>query len=139
MQDNLTLTKEGNLTLHRGALTTSGNVTVGGNLIVQGDTVQQNVANLNVEDRFILLNSGSASGDGGIVVQTESADGDGVAFAYDDSESRWSFQQGTKLNASASAVAPDAYASAVVTSDDANYRKNGNIRVEGGEIYIYVE
>ena len=112
---------------------------VAGDLIVRGDTVQQQVANLNVEDRFILLNSGSASGDGGIVVQTESANGDGVAFAYDDSESRWAFQQGTKLNASASAVAPDAYASAVVTSDDANYQKNGNIRVQGGEIYIYVE
>jgi len=111
-------------------------VTIGDN---QGDTIQQQVANLNVEDRFILLNSGSASGDGGIVVQTESANGDGVAFAYDDSESRWAFQQGTKLNASASAVAPDAYASAVVTSDDSNYQKNGNIRVQGGEIYIYVE
>ena len=120
-------------------VTIGDNLTVAGNLIVQGDTVQQQVANLAVEDRFILLNSGSASGDGGIVVQTESQDGDGVAFAYDDSESRWAFQQGTKLNASASAVAPDAYASAVVTSDDANYQKNGNIRVEGGEIYIYVE
>ena len=116
-----------------------GDVTVGGDLIVEGDTIQQQVANLNVEDRFILLNSGSASGDGGIVVQTESANGDGVAFAYDDNVSRWGFQQGTKLNASASAVAPDAYASAVVTSDDSNYQKNGNIRVEGGEIYIYVE
>jgi len=120
-------------------ITIGDNLTVVGNLIVQGDTVQQQVANLNVEDRFILLNSGSASGDGGIVVQTESANGDGVAFAYDDSESRWAFQQGTKLNASASAVAPDAYASAVVTSDDSNYQKNGNIRVQGGEIYIYVE
>ena len=120
-------------------VTIGDNLTIAGNLIVQGDTVQQQVANLAVEDRFILLNSGSASGDGGIVVQTESQDGDGVAFAYDDSESRWAFQQGTKLNASASAVAPDAYASAVVTSDDANYKKNGNIRVQGGEIYIYVE
>ena len=96
------------------------------------------LANLNVEDRFILLNSGSASGDGGIVVQTESTN-TGVAFAYDDSESRWAFQQGTKLSGDATTVAPDAYASAVVTSDDANYQKNGNIRVEGGEIYIYVE
>ena len=126
-----------------GASTSTVNIgddlVVAGNLTVQGDTIQQQVANLNVEDRFILLNSGSASGDGGIVVQTESAMGDGVAFAYDDNVSRWGFQQGTKLNASASAVAPDAYASAVVTSDDANYRKNGNIRVEGGEIYIYVE
>ena len=77
-------------------------------------------------------------GDGGIVVQTES-DFSGVAFAYDDSESRWGFQQGTKLAGTATAAAPDAYASAVVTSDDSNYQKNGNIRVQGGEIYIYVE
>ena len=120
-------------------ITIGDNLTIVGNLTIQGDTVQQQVANLNVEDRFILLNSGSASGDGGIVVQTESAMGDGVAFGYDDNVSRWAFQQGTKLNASASAIAPDAYASAVVTSDDANYKKNGNIRVESGEIYIYVE
>jgi hypothetical protein len=120
-------------------VTIGDNLTVAGNLIVQGDTVQQQIANLNVEDRFILLNSGSASGDGGIVVQTEALSGDGVAFGYDDNISRWGFQQGTKLNATGSAIAPDAYASAVVTSDDSNYRKNGNIRVEGGEIYIYVE
>ena len=45
----------------------TGNVTVTGNLTVQGDTVQAQVANLNVEDRFILLNSGSNSGDSGII------------------------------------------------------------------------
>ena len=115
-----------------------GDVTVGGNLIVEGDTIQQQVANLNIEDRFILLNSGSASGDGGLIVQTESHTA-GVVYGYDDDESRWGFQQGTKLSATGSAIAPDAYASAVVTSDDSNYQKNGNIRVEGGEIYIYVE
>ena len=115
-----------------------GDVTVGGNLIVEGDTIQQQVSNLNIEDRFILLNSGSASGDGGLIVQTESHTA-GVVYGYDDDESRWGFQQGTKLSATGSAIAPDAYASAVVTSDDANYQKNGNIRVEGGEIYIYVE
>ena len=120
-------------------VTIGDNLTVAGNLIVQGDTVQQQIANLNVEDRFILLNSGSASGDGGIVVQTEAISGDGVAFGYDDNVSRWGFQQGTKLNATGSAIAPDAYASAVVTSDDSNYQKNGNIRVQSGEIYIYVE
>ena len=115
-----------------------GDITVGGNLIVEGDTIQQQVANLNIEDRFILLNSGSASGDGGLIVQTESHTA-GVVYGYDDDEGRWGFQQGTKLSATGSAIAPDAYASAVVTSDDANYQKNGNIRVEGGEIFIYVE
>ena len=39
-----------------------------GNLTVEGTTVNAQVANLNVEDRFVLLNSGSAAGDGGIVV-----------------------------------------------------------------------
>ena len=115
-----------------------GDLTIGGNLIIEGDTVQQQVANLNIEDRFILLNSGSAAGDGGLIVQTE-ANFSGVVLGYDDSESRWGFQQGTKLSATDSVLAPDAYASAVVTSDDANYQKNGNIRVQGGEIYIYIE
>jgi hypothetical protein len=114
------------------------NLTLTGNLTVQGDTVQQQVANLNVEDRFILLNSGSAAGDGGIIVQTESTYS-GSGFVYDDTESRWGFQQGTKLGGTMITSTPDAYASAVVTSDDANYQKNGNIRVESGEIYIYVE
>lgn len=111
---------------------------VAGNLTVKGDTIQNQVSNLNIEDRFILLNSGSNAGDGGLVVQTENSN-EGVAFAYDDSESRWGFQQGTKLAGTATSAAPDAYASAVVTSDDSNYQKNGNIRVQGGEIYIYVE
>ena len=47
--------------------TLTGNVTITGNLNVTGDTIQAQVANLNVEDRFILLNSGSATGDAGII------------------------------------------------------------------------
>ena len=112
-----------------------------GNLTVEGTTVNAQVANLNVEDRFILLNSGSAAGDGGIVVQTESAFS-GSAFAYDDSESRWGFQQVTKLGASAVTAAPDAYAVAVWEGDTPNaaYQKNGNMQVDSsGDIYIYVE
>ena len=137
---NVDLSGESSIDIGAGTSTVNigDDLVVAGNLTVKGDTVQQQVANLNVEDKFILLNSGSAAGDGGIVVQTES-DFSGVAFAYDDSESRWGFQQGTKLAGTATAAAPDAYASAVVTSDDSNYQKNGNIRVEGGEIYIYVE
>ena len=103
-----------------------------------GTTTQLQTANLLVEDRFILVNSGSATGDGGIVVQTETAFS-GSAFAWDDSEARWGFQIGTKLGSTATAVAPDAYVSSVVTSDDSNYQKNGNIRVQSGDIYIYVE
>jgi len=116
----------------------SQNLTVGGDLVVQGTQTSVNTANLLVEDRFILMNSGSATGDGGFIVQTESGF-TGAAFGWDDSEGRFGLQIGTKLAQNATAITPDAYAAAVVTSDDANYQKNGNIRVQGGEIYIYVE
>ena len=113
-------------------------LTVTNNLVVNGTQTILNTANLVVEDKFILLNSGSNSGDGGIIVQTETAFS-GSAFVFDDSEARWGFQIGTKLGDTATAAAPDAYASAVVTSDDSNYQKNGNIRVQSGDIFIYVE
>ena len=114
------------------------NLTLSGNLTVNGTQTILNTANLVVEDRFILLNSGSATGDGGLIVQTETGFS-GSAFAWDDSAARWGFQIGTKLGDTATAVVPDAYVSSVVTSDVSAYQKNGNIRVESNEIYIYVE
>ena len=120
------------------SVTTTGNATIAGNLDVQGTTTTINTTNLLVEDRFILMNSGSSSGDGGFIVQTE-AGFTGTAFGWDDSAGRFGLQVGTKLAQDATAIAPDSYIASVVTSDDANYRKNGNIRVQGGEIYIYVE
>ena len=125
-------------TVSAATLSVSGNATVDGNLDVNGTVTTIQSANLLVKDRFILMNSGSAAGDGGIIVQTEGT-ASGSAFVYDDTGTRWGFQQGTKLAQDASTSTPDAYASAVVTSDDANYRKNGNIRVDSGEIYIYTE
>jgi len=120
---------------------TFANIKATGDLTVEGNTINANVANLNVEDRFILLNSGSASDDGGIIVQTENSFS-GSAFAYDDSESRWGFQQVTKLGASAVIASPDAYAVSVWEGDTPNsvYEKNGNMQVDSsGDIYIYVE
>src|SRR6056300_1527754 len=76
-------------------ITTTGNATIAGNLDVQGTTTTINSTNLLVEDRFALFNSGSASGDGGLIVQTE-AGYSGSAFVWDDSEARWGFQIGTK-------------------------------------------
>ena len=116
----------------------SQDLTVGGDLVVQGTQTSVNTANLLVEDRFILMNSGSATGDGGFIVQTE-AGFTGAAFGWDDSAGRFGLQIGTKLAQNATAIAPDAYVASVVTSDDATYQKNGNIRVDSGEIYIYVE
>jgi len=121
-----------------GDLSVGNNLTVTGDLTVQGTTTTLSTTNLLVEDRFALLNSGSATGDGGIIVQTE-ADGSGTALGWDDNVGRFGLQIGTKLAQNASTIASDAYIASVVTSADATYEKNGNIRVEGGDIFIYVE
>ena len=43
------------------------NLVVAGDLTVSGTRTELNVANLNVEDKYILLNSGSNSADTGII------------------------------------------------------------------------
>jgi hypothetical protein len=93
----------------------SGNTTVNNNLVVTGDltvngtTTTINTTNVLVEDKFILLASGSASGtDGGIIVQNAVA-GTGFAFGYDTSDDRWVFQDSLANNATAFGT-PTAYA-----------------------------
>jgi len=71
-QGTVTLTTNGVATnvdtgLQTGDSPTFAGLTVAGNLNVTGDTLQAQVTNLNVEDRFILLNSGSNTGDAGII------------------------------------------------------------------------
>lgn len=124
-----------------GSVTTTGNVTVNGDLTVLGSVVELQITNLNVEDRFIFLNSGSATGDGGIVVSSGS-NGYGAAYGWDESAARWGFQQNALLTLSASALAPEAYVSAVIDIDGgltdlSVFRRNGNIKIDSGEIYIY--
>ena len=112
-------------------VTIGNNLTVTGDLTVTGNTVEQQVTNLNVEDQFILLNSGSSAQDSGIVIN-----GQGSAFGWDESENRWAFDfSGATFNQTA--LASDAFVAAVVTSDDANYQKVGNIRIDGDDIFIY--
>ena len=72
--DNITTTMSSN-TL---TVALSNDVVIAGNLTVQGTRTELNVANLNVEDQFILLNSGSVSGDSGIIF---GGSGDGAANA----------------------------------------------------------
>lgn len=124
------------------AATTTGNLEVGGNatitgdLIVQGTTTSIQTENLLVEDKFILVNSGSAAADGGIVVN-----GAGVAFGYDNSAGRWSLDSAGAV-ANQTTISTDAFVAGVVDidaglSDIAAYQKNGNIKTDSGEIYIY--
>jgi hypothetical protein len=125
MADNFTIAGSGSI---------GTSLTVQGDLTVNGTTTTVNSTNLNIEDKFILLSSGSTSGnDAGLVVE-----GQGASFGWDESENRWAFDfAGATFDQST--IGADAYAAAVVTTDDANYRKNGNIRVQSDEIWIYIE
>ena len=83
------------------SVTTTGNVTIAGDLNVTGDTIQAQVTNLNVEDKFILLNSGSTTGDAGIVFGGAGGGtantGDGIF--YDDSDSVFAYAENIASNA----------------------------------------
>jgi hypothetical protein len=119
------------------------NLVVDGDLVVNGTTVTLNTTNLLIEDRFILLNSGSANPDEGGLVIDEGA-GSGHAFIYeaDAGITRWGFNQ--SVSSTASTANTTAYAAAVVDlnnvnhADVAEYQKNGNVRVDtNGDIWIY--
>jgi hypothetical protein len=84
-----------------------GNAIVVGDLTVQGTTTSLQVTNLNVDDQFVLLNSGSNTGDGGIIVSTN-LDGSGTALFYDDSTNRWALDA-TGLAWNATSGTPDQY------------------------------
>ena len=116
------------------------NAVVTGDLTVNGTASFANTENLLVADRFVLFASGSTTaGDGGIVVQ-QGTQNIGEVFAFENSAGRWGVETG--FNASASAYTPAAYMGAVVDidggqADIAAYQKNGNIKVDSGDIYIY--
>ena len=65
------------------------NLTVNGDLTVTGNTFEAQVTNLNVEDRMILLNSGSTSGDVGIIFGGSDPSGDGTNNANTGSGIFW--------------------------------------------------
>ena len=115
-------------------------VNVAGDLTVQGTASFANTENLLVADRFVLFASGSTTaGDGGIVVQQGTQDV-GELFGFENTATRWGFT--SSFDASNSAFTPDAYVAAVVDidggqTDVARYQKNGNIKVDSVEIYIY--
>jgi len=142
------LTFDGSTLDVTGALSTSGagaiggNLTVTGNLIVNGETTTVSSSNLLIQDRFILMNSGSsATGDGGILVGSGSAFS-ASAFIFDDSADRWGVQIDTQLGSSAATAVPEAYASLYVltaNTGSATYNVKGNIKIDDGtgDIFIY--
>jgi hypothetical protein len=74
------------------------NVIIKGNLDVQGTTTTFNTQDLSIEDRFIILGSGSANMDTnldvGIIFDSGSKDGNGMALYYDSSENRLNVGKG---------------------------------------------
>lgn len=116
---------------------TFASLTLTGDLTVQGDTTTLSTTNLLVEDKFILLNSGSANPDqGGIIIDEGSATG----HAYIFSGSRFGYT--SSLASNATTATPDAFAAAVVDidaghSDIPEYQKNGNIKTDSGTVWIY--
>lgn len=111
-------------------------VTIAGNLTVNGTTTTVNAENVLFEDHFIALNNNAgspANAHSGIIFQKAS---DAAAFGFDGVRFALDF---TGAASGDTTITPDAYVAAVVTSSDVNYQKNGNIKIESSEIYIYVE
>ena len=139
------------------ALTTTSNVdfnnvSVAGNLDVQGTLTTLNTTNLNVEDQFLLLNSGSNSKDVGIVFGgTGGTSQQGKAlvwdYSYKSNDGRLAISTtDVAWNATANFGAGTAgyYVGGVFLGSEADAATakadhSGNIRVESDEIYIYVE
>lgn len=147
MNAETNLTFDGSTLGVTGAITTTGNVTVGGDLVVQGDVTQVQTTNLLVEDSFVLLRSGSAAvGDSGIIFGgSEGTANSGTALVWDGSYNS-NDGRAAIANTVASAdtsVTPSYYLAGVFEGTEANAATAqadhvGNIRVESGEIYIYV-
>lgn len=128
------------------SLTLTGDGVVQGNLTVQGDFTNLNTTNLNVEDKYMLLNSGSASGDSGIIFG--GADGvanSGTAIVFDTS---YNGNDGrlAVVNTLASDASTDqtpnyylagAFVGTEAAAATAQTDHQGNIRIEGEDIYIY--
>ena len=141
--------------IDQGLTTTSnvafGNATLSGDLVVNGTTTTLNTTNLNVEDRFILVNSGSTETDAGIIFGgTSGTAQQGKAliwdFSYNSDDGRLAISSTDVAHNSTSnfsAGTTGYYVAGVFqgnTADAATAKADhaGNIRIESSEIYIYV-
>lgn len=142
-----------NIGAANGTVTIAGSASIAGDLIVQGAVTSIETENLLVSDQFILLNSGSLNGDGGIIVQT-SAGGFGTALFYDDNTKRWGLKGENSALHTATNHVPKQYivsvssSAAAPTSDPTDFGTNndswyGMMYVDtsdtaDGGLYIYL-
>ena len=142
-QDEIEVNAAGNVV----TVSLPDDVVINGDLIVQGTASFNNEQTLLVEDRFILLASGSTSaGDGGIVVQGATQN-IGEVFGFDNDNTRWAVA--SAFNASGTDMTAAAFMANVLTGNassdsaidglvDNRYEAKGNIFIGDDEgIWIY--
>jgi hypothetical protein len=137
-----------NDTTFNGHVIANYDLTVGGSLNVQGTITNINTTNLDVEDAFILLNSGSAAtGDSGFIFGgSNGAAQAGAGLIWDASYNANDGRLAVVGNMASDATGnqtPAYYVGGVFegTAGDAETAQAdhvGNIRVEGVDIFIYV-
>ena len=104
-----------------GPITTTDDLTVEGNLLVKGDHVTLNTKDLAVEDRFIVIGSGSstvANMDVGIIFETGSIDGKGTALYFNAGANRVSIANG--LDDSVGSKQSSVYSNILDHADDSD-------------------
>jgi hypothetical protein len=129
--------------------TFSGGVVIDGNLDVNGTMTTIDSTTLKVADKFILAASGSSSGDGGFIVETDGT-GNGTAFGYDDSASRWGLTKADDTAENATSIDPRQYVVSVsgsaadpsgnpsdFGSSDADRIGMMHVNTSTGEIFIF--
>ena len=129
-------------------VTIGNNLTVTGDLNVRGSTVTIDTANLAVEDKFILINSGSstATDESGIIFGgSRGAANNGAALIwngdYNSNDGRLAIADSVNADATSATVSYHLAGVFSGTDTDAATAKAdhpGNIRVEGSDIFIYV-
>lgn len=125
----------------------TGDLTVGGDLAVSGDLTYINTTNLLVKDPFILINSGSVNTDSGIVFggSTGIANSGSAIFwdvSYNANDGRLAIANEIAWNNTGNQT-PSYHIAGVFEGTEANAANAqadhvGNLRVEDGQIYIYV-
>ena len=140
-----TLEATGDVTLGNA---TSDKVTIAGDLIVQGNTTEVQTTNLNIEDQFILLQSGSdttAAGQSGIIFGGLSAaptvdsanSGQGSSLFVDKTLQRLSVSSGY-VNAGDTSATVGAHIPLVTTGSLTAITQVGNFKVDGnGDLFVY--
>lgn len=126
----------------------AGTLSVQGNLNVQGTVTNVNTTNLDVEDAFVLINSGSAAtGDSGFIFG--GANGTAQAgpaliwdASYNGNDGRLAVVGNLAANATGNQT-PAYYVGGVFAGNAADAATAeadhvGNIRVDGSDIFIYV-